>query len=131
MLNRRLAMPIEVEVSSKKVRVNNIFKNEKCLYVIFINNEFPKADLEFSFDRRRWHLKDGEKYKLPFHVIEHLNGLVIPESKYETDANTGQLAHISTVMRHRFTCHPVDLGQLAGIKDMPEEETDSDPGKKK
>jgi len=119
---------MEVDTSGKKVRVNAIRKGEKCLFVIFINNEFPKADLEFFFADRRWHVRDGEKYKLPLHVIEHLNGLVVPESHYETDPKTGQMTHISTIMRHRFTCHPVDLGQLAGIKDIPAEEVDSASG---
>lgn len=115
-------MPKETTVSGKEVTVNQIKKGDKCLQVRFTNNESPKADIDFTLQDplkdekpstwRRWHLLDGETYKLPLHVIEHLNGLKVPESKYDIDPSTGQLTHISTTMRHRFSCIPVNLGQI-------------------
>ncbi len=105
-------MPTEKTVSGKSVRINTIRKAEKCLDVLFINNEFPKADLEFTYLDRRWHLLDGESYKLPLTVIEHLNGLVVPESEYDIDPQTGQVTRMRIYSRHRFTCQPKNLGEL-------------------
>lgn len=119
-------MPIETAISGKQVQVNVVRKSEKSLEIRFVNNESPKADLDFylqdplkdgkSSTWRRWHLADGKVYTLPLHVIEHLNGLQVPERKYETDARTGQMTHVSTVMRHRFSCIPVNLGQIMADK---------------
>jgi len=114
-------MTLEKTISGQSIRVNTIKKNEKTIQVVFIHNEFPKADLEFTFDGRRWHLKDGKSYKLPLHVIEHLNSLVVPESHYDIDASTGQMTAITRSLRHRFTCQPINLRALIG-EDKKEEE---------
>ena len=127
-------MPIEHTVDGKAIRVNVLRNGEKCLDIVFINNEFPKADLEFTTVEggeppkepggkakpgivRRWHLLDGNNYKLPLHIIEHVNSLKIPESRFEEDPQTGQMTHIVTYMRHRFTCQPINLSQIVGAKD--------------
>lgn len=114
-------MPTETTVSGKTVEVNRIHKGEKTIQVIFINNEFPRADLEFTFDRRRWHLLDGKTHKLPLHVVEHLNGLVVPEAQYETDPKTGQMTMVRQYLRHRFTCQPTNIRGLVA-KEAKEEE---------
>jgi len=115
-------MALEKTIGGKSVRVNTIKRGEKTIQVIFIHNEFPKAGLEFTYDGRRWHLKDGLTYKLPLHVIEHLNSLVVPESHYDIDTKTGQLTAVTSTLRHRFTCQPVHLREiLAGTKDKEEE----------
>lgn len=119
-------MPIEQTAAGKSIRVNMIRKGEKCLEVEFINNEFPKADLEFTFDKRSWHLYDGGRYKLPWTVIEHLNGLIIPESRYEEDPETHQITHIATSTRHRFTCSPVNLGEIIGARTKSEKKSEED-----
>ena len=115
-------MSIEKAVDGKSVRVNTIKRNEKTIQCIFIHNEFPKADLEFTFDDRLWHFRDGKPYKMPLHVIEHLNSLVVPESHYEIDASTGQMTTITRTLRHRFTCQPVNLRAILENKDNKKEE---------
>ena len=115
-------MALEKTVSGQSVRVNTIKRNEKKIECIFIHNEFPKASLEFTFDGRRWHFQDGKPYKMPLHVIEHLNSLVIPESHYDIDASTGQMTAVTRTLRHRFTCQPVNLRAILESKDEKEEE---------
>ena len=120
-------MALEKTVDGKSVRVNTIKRNEKTIQCIFIHNEFPRADLEFTFDNRRWHLKDGKTFKLPLHVIEHLNSLVVPESHYDIDASTGQMTHVTRSLRHRFTCQPVNLKAI--LEGNKEDKKDKKEGK--
>lgn len=114
-------MSLEKTVGGKSVRINTIKRNEKTIQVKFIHNEFPGADLEFTFDGRRWHLQDGKVYKLPLHVIEHLNTLVVPESHYDIDPQTGQLTQVTRILRHRFTCQPINLHQILAGGEKKEE----------
>jgi len=131
----------------KSYRINQIKKGEKTIEVKFVNNEFPKADLQFTIieggkppDKktgkpavkgkpRRWHLRDGETYTLPMHVVEHINSLVVEESEYEVDEHTGQGRTIRTYKRNRFTCIPVNMGDFTrpestgSAKPPPEDES--------
>ena len=84
----------------------------KKVEIVFSNLEFPKNTLDFVYGGFFYRLKDGEKYKLPIETVEHLNNLVIPESKYDIDEETGQMTHIVTTMRHRFNCGIVNMGAL-------------------
>lgn len=109
----------------KKIKVNHVKKNEQAIRVKFINNEFPKADVQFTthdkvkgkggkvrLEPRRWHLMDGQEYVLPLHIIAHINALTIPESSYEVDEKTKQIVSRREGSRHRFTCIPVNMDTL-------------------
>ena len=84
--------------------------------VTFTNVEFPGADLAFTYERHKYHLFHGQKYKLPISVIEHLNNLQVPEDKYDIDPSTKQVTGISKGLRNRFSCVPIDLHKLMGLK---------------
>lgn len=103
---------------SKRLSVNKTKKGEETRMVKFLNIEFPGADLMFTKDThkvgtppntnpRRWHLKDGEVYKLPVFIIEHLNSLTIPEHNYEIDPRTEQIRSQRTGERNRFSLSEV------------------------
>ena len=79
---------------------------EKTMKVRFTNIEFPSADVSFTYNNQKHHLFDGEKYDLPVDTVKHLNDLRIPESRWETDPDSGQVVSKS-VLRNRFVCVPV------------------------
>ena len=87
------------------------YKGKKLL-IRFTHLEFPKSDLHFTYRGVQYVLNDSQEISLPLEVIEHLNSLAVPESKYDIDATTGQLHKIDTVLRHRFSCIPVNLAQI-------------------
>lgn len=107
------------EIAAKRPPVNNYdpkkYKGKKLL-IRFTHLEFPKAELQFTYRGVRYHLKDSKEISLPLEVIEHLNSLAIPEAKYELDEKTGQLHQTETVLRHRFSCIPVNLAKFVTEK---------------
>jgi len=53
--------------------------DDPLLKVKFVNSETPGADVEFTFEGKPFHLRDGEIYMLPRSVIRHLNNdCVVP-----------------------------------------------------
>ena len=84
----------------------------KKLKVRFSHIEFPKSELHFTYRGVGYKLEDQEEITLPIEVIEHLNSLAVPERKYEEDSVTGQIKPGPVVMRHRFSCIPVNIGQF-------------------
>ena len=84
----------------------------KKVKIRFANLEFPKNTLDFVYGGFFYRLKDSEEYTLPIETIEHLNNLVVPESRYDIDDATGQMSHIVTTLRHRFNCGIVDMASL-------------------
>jgi len=91
------------------------YKGKKLL-IRFTHLEFPKAELHFNYRGVKYELADSQEISMPLEVIEHLNSLAVPESKYEVDVATGQLHKTDTVLRHRFSCIPVNLAQLVTKK---------------
>lgn len=87
------------------------YKGKKLL-IRFTHLEFPKAALQFTYRGVRYSLEDNKEISLPLEVIEHLNSLAIPEGKYEVDLITGQIHKTDTVLRHRFSCVPVNLHSI-------------------
>ena len=100
---------------------------EDRLRIRFSNLETPGARLDFTLQGNRYHLEDGKEYDLPISVIEHLNGLRIPDPQYEEDPETGQIVHKRDRVKHRFNCQILDLRNLA--RRLAEKETEKDHGK--
>ena len=88
------------------------YKGKKLL-IRFTHTEFPKASLQFTYRGITYEMKDQEEIMLPLEVVEHLNSLAVPESKYEEDPTTGQLKQGPVTLRHRFSCIPLNLAQFA------------------
>lgn len=100
---------------------------EERLRIRFSNLETPGAREDFTYEGTRYYLEDGKEYKLPIDVIEHLNGLQIPDPQYEEDPETGQIVHKRDRVKHRFNCQILDLRNLA--RRLAEKESKEDRGK--
>jgi len=79
--------------------------------VKFNNIEMPGVRLDFTYQKKHYSLEDNKEYALPIDVIEHLNGLRVPDPVWEEDPDTGQFRH-KTRYRNRFNCQIVDLAKL-------------------
>ena len=110
---RTVKVPNLTGTVSKPPRVYDESKyHGKKVKIRFTNLEFPKGELDFVYGGFFYRLKDAKEFTLPIETIEHLNSLVVPESSYEIDAETGQMTHKTTIMRHRFNCGILNLGAL-------------------
>ena len=92
------------------------YRGKKFL-VRFTHIEFPKASLQFTYRGVGYKLDDQQEISLPVEVIEHLNSLAVPETSYVTDELTGQLKPGPVVLRHRFSCVPVNMGKFMNKKE--------------
>lgn len=92
------------------------YKGKKLL-IRFTHLEFPKSELHFTYRGVQYELQDSQEISLPLEVIEHLNSLAVPESTYEVEALTGQFHKTDTVLRHRFSCIPVNLASIMTKKE--------------
>lgn len=79
--------------------------------VKFSNLEMPGVRLDFTYQKKRYALEDNKEYALPIDVIEHLNGLKVPDPIWEPDPDTGQMRH-KLRYRNRFNCQILDLAKL-------------------
>ncbi len=91
--------------------------------------EMPGAKLDFVYHGKRYSLQSGEKYDLPFSVVEHLNSRQVPEAYWEID-ESGQLRHHRT-LRSRFNCQILDLGELVKPKKEVKAEDKHEPSDQK
>lgn len=71
--------------------------------VRFTNVENPGVGIDFNFQGRKFSLKDGDEVDLPQAVVDHLNSLIVPESRYE-EVN-GQVRSV-LVNKNRFAVIP-------------------------
>ena len=85
-------------------------KTDKMMRVTVSNVEFPGADISFVYGGKSFNIHDGEELELPYCVIDFLNGIRIPDYKWEETAEGGR--HISKVKRQRVTCMPVNIGAI-------------------
>lgn len=79
--------------------------------VIFQNLEMPGVRLDFTLDGEHYALEHGKEYLLPIEVVQHLNGLQVPDPYWEIDPDTGQLVHKDR-LRSRFNCIIVNLAEI-------------------
>lgn len=79
--------------------------------VKFSNLEMPGVRLDFTYQKKKYSLEDNNEYALPIDVIEHLNGLRVPDPVWEEDPDTGQLRH-KLRYRNRFNCQILDLSKI-------------------
>lgn len=94
---------------SRRNEIMDEINHEEKMKVRFTNNEFPSAPADFVFEGIRYHLEPGKEYTLPYSVINHINSLMVPDPRYETDPVTGQLKIKENVQRARWSAHPVAL----------------------
>lgn len=88
---------------------------DSLMAVKFTNMQDPGADIEFTLDATkpqpyRFHLYDGQTYKLPSGVIDHINSTTYPTSQKLQDSGTGEIK-TRTVQRNRASCIPVSVRQ--------------------
>ena len=88
----------------------------KKLFIRFAHIEFPKASLQFTYRGVGYKMDDQEEISLPIEVIEHLNSLAVPETTYDIDEQTGQMKPGPVVLRHRFSCVPVNMSKFMNKK---------------
>ena len=79
--------------------------------VVFQNLEMPGVRLDFTYQGVGYNLEHNKEVTLPIEVVEHLNGLQVPDPYWEEDPETGQIKH-KTRMRNRFNCRIVNLAAL-------------------
>lgn len=87
--------------------------SEPKLKCTFVNLETKGADLDFTYEGLKFHLDDGKECELPITIIEHLNGLKVPQMKFKTDPETGMIKPETEVrtMIQRFSVTPTNLAQ--------------------
>jgi hypothetical protein len=112
----------ETEESAKQAATTE----DPIVKIRFINLETPGAELEFNFDSGRgvtkgkktpkYHLIDQETHNVPYSVYEHLNNLVVPDSKYDVDPQTGMIRGVLNGKKRRFTCELLlDKSQILAL----------------
>jgi hypothetical protein len=111
-------------------------KNDPMVRIRFQNIEDPgtpdrpSPPLNFTYEgyvfresrdseREDTALRHGKEYDLPLSVVEHLNGLMIPDYGTERDPVTKALKTVVVAPRHRFSCVPVDMGKFTEIQATP------------
>lgn len=89
--------------------------SDSLMLVKFTNMQDPGADIQFTLDATRaqpfkFHLYDGQTYRLPSGVIDHINSTTYPTSQNIQDPGSGQV-RTRTVQRNRASCIPVSVKQ--------------------
>lgn len=124
---RGTILKLKEEARTKALKINEkalkspFFAGEPVVKVLFQHKDGDKEH-KFNYDggkgvpaeNGKWkyklpffHLIDGEEYELPLCVVEHLNGLTVPDVK-PIQGPGGQITN-ETYQRKRFSCEVIGL----------------------
>jgi len=98
--------------NKRKEEIKAAIMADDTLKFRFKNNEFPGKSITFNLEGIFFTFEDGKDYDIPLCVVDHINGLMIPDPQYELEMNPnspayGQIRLVSDKAVSRFTLHPV------------------------
>jgi hypothetical protein len=86
------------------------FLREVGLYE-FINKEQPGAAVKFTYGNTKVFteptLFHGGKYRLPRHIVRHLENCQVPMYTYLNDPSSGRLGKTLQAFNSRYQCRPL------------------------
>lgn len=72
------------------------------------NKEFPGNDVFCNLDGTKFGpYADEKEHDIPEKVVQHLNSLSVPKTKWALDPETGQQRSVPDGVRYRFSLVPV------------------------
>lgn len=101
---------VEAAAQTDKTTKEKATKDDPAVKCKFVNVESPGADVQFTYEKGRYHLYHNQICELPLSVMEHLNSLTVPDSHFEIDPESQQVKGVVHGVKNRFAVMPVDLG---------------------